>query len=415
MNTLVRAFIIGVICFFVYFGVSTNGTFRPAWALDYFNPMASSLIHGRLDLPSPPETHDLVYFRGKWFAPWGLLPAVFLIPIQLMKGRYVPPLYLSLLFGSLNVALFYALLERVKKDFFPSMRTGELLVVTGLFAFGTANFYLSMLGSVWHVDQVVSACFGTLGLYLIFRKQRNALLYILSSFAFALTLLGRATIILTIFVPVTLFILEHISRISQVTFRRAGELVRKAVWYFGIPSLLFTVLFFAYNYARFGNIFEYGYTYIVESDNLRHVRETQGIMSLANLRNNLWYFVLEIPKLTFINKPQLQFNLVGNSIFFITPPFLAAFLAVPWYRSKKRWRTNPYVLALWVGALITIAPSLLLYSTGWMQFGYRYSLDITPMLLLLSVFGLKGKLNVLYIAGTVFAVSLYWMGIHALM
>ena len=416
MTTLTHALIIGAICFFVYFGVSTNGTFRPSWALDYFNPMAASLIHGRLDLPGPAETHDLVTFRGKWFAPWGLLPAILLIPIQLMKGRYIPPLYLSLLFGSLNVSLFYAMLARVRKDFFPSMRAWELLVVTGLFAFGTPNFYLSTLGSVWHVDQVVSASFGTLGLYLIFRKQRKALLYILSSFAFALTLLGRATIILTIFVSLTLFIFEHISsRLSQVTVRRISELARKGVWYFGLPCFLFTILFFAYNFARFGNILEYGYSYIVESVNLRHVRETQGVMSLANLRNNLWYLALEMPKLTLMNKPKLEFNLMGNSIFFLPPPFLAAFLALPWYRSKKKWRPNPYVLALWVGVLITITPSLLLYSTGWMQFGYRYSLDITPMLLLLSVFGLKGKLNVLYIVGTVFAASMYWMGIHSLM
>ena len=59
-------------------------------------------------------------------------------------------------------------------------------------------------------------------------------------------------------------------------------------------------------------------------------------------------------------------------------------------------------------------PSLLIYSTGWMQFGYRYSLDVTAVLVLLSLFGMKGKLNVLYVIGVAFSVVVYQMGITAL-
>ncbi len=415
MSMYLRAFIIGSICFFLYFAIATRGTFRPKWSLDYFNPMASALMHGRLDLPEPSVTYDLVYFQGKWFAPWGVLPALLLIPIQLVKGRYIPPLYLSLLFGSLNVSFFYLLVERVRRDFFSSMRTWEVLFVTMLFAFGTANFYLSTLGSVWHVDQVVSASLGTFGLFLVFHKRRTPALYIASSLLFALTLLGRATIILTIVIPVTLFILEYVKSFKKNWAQTLAGIIRKGAVYFALPCFVFTVLFFAYNYARFGSILEYGYSYIKEASNLEIIRKTQGIMSFANLRTNLWYFLFEIPKLTFTYRPELQFNLLGNSIFFVTPPFLAALLASPWYRVKKRWRIDSYVLSLWLGSIITILPSLMIYSTGWAQFGYRYSLDITAMLLLLSIFGLKGRLNVLYVFGTAAAITFYWMGIHALM
>lgn len=407
MNMMARAISIGIICFLVYFWVATQGTFQPKWSLDYFNPMAASLVQGRLDLPNTPQTYDLAFFQGKWYAPWGILPAIFLIPAHILKGRYIPPVYLALFFGSLNVSFFYLLLERVKRDFFPSMRLWEVLSVTVLFAFGTINFYLSTLGSVWQVDQVVSASLGTLGLLVVFHKKRTPITYILSSFAFALTLLGRATIILTIFVPLTLFILDEFPNLLRI--------VRQGMFYFGLPCLLFVVLFFAYNYLRFGNIFEYGYSYIVEAPYLSEIRETRGIMSFANLRNNLWYFLFEVPKLTFSTRPELQFNLLGNSIFFLTPPLLAVLMASPWYRLKKKWRFDPYIFSLWVGALITIFPSLMIYSTGWVQFGYRYSLDITHMLLLLSVFGLKGRLNILYIGGAAFALWMYWMGIHALM
>ena len=73
------------------------------------------------------------------------------------------------------------------------------------------------------------------------------------------------------------------------------------------------------------------------------------------------------------------------------------------------------VAALWIAAVVTIVPSLLLYSTGWMQFGYRYTLDITAVLVILSVFGMKGRLNWLYVLGIFFSIVVYQMGITALM
>ena len=182
-----------------------------------------------------------------------------------------------------------------------------------------------------------------------------------------------------------------------------------------LPFLFFLSMFFLFNYVRFNNPLEYGFNYIHETQHLQQLREENGPFSIKNVPRNLWYMLLEIPSLNFEEKIDLYFNLKGNSIFFLTPPLLAIFLAYPAMKRGKKIMLNPYISSLWIASIITLIPSLMHHSSGWMQFGYRYSLDVNVLLMLLSVFGMKGKVNILYIAGTLFAIVLYMVGIAKLM
>jgi len=392
-------FLLFILVFIVYFGVGTCWTFKPRWGLDYFNPLAESLRVGRLDLPAVRTTYDLSFFRGKWYAPWGILPTLLLIPIQIIKGRYVPIFYLSLLFSGLNIVVVYLLLRRIKKEFLPVFSNLSIILVTLLFAFGTTHFYVGTLSSVWHVEQIVSTFPALLGVYLVFKKKRKAIDYFLSTTAFGLTLLGKANMVLLVFLPISLYFLD--------VFKKK-KIIPRNVLIFCLPLFFFSCLFFLYNYLRFANPFENGYRYINENPHFYQVRQEHGIWSIKTIPKNFWYMTLEMPSLTLSEdkKINLNFNLEGNSIFFLTPPLLAAFLASP---------LNPYILSLWLTLIISLVPILMIYSTGWMQFGYRYSLDFLIILILLSVFGMKGKLNFLYFLGILFAIWMHLMGINALM
>ncbi len=412
MRKYLPACIIFSITFFVYFGISTQFTFKPKWALDYFNPLAQSFLHGSFDISNQGTTYDLVHFQNKWYVLWGFLPSLILIPIQLIKGRFIPTIYLTVFFASLNVSIVYLLLCRLKREFFPRLRTYEIYVLLLLFAFGTTHFYVGTLAGVWHVSQMVTFFFGTLGLYIIFKKKRRLRDYFFSSVLFCFTLLGRATSAMMIVLPMFLFGYD-LFFLRELSYKNKIDTLKKGIVVFGIPILIFLSIFFLYNYLRFQNPFEYGYQYLQEAPHLAQMRERNGIMSFGNIPTNLWYMLLEIPKLSFQNGPVLDFNLNGNSIFFLTPPFLAAFLASPFIRKRKYF--DPYIFSLWFTAAITMIPSLAYYNTGWIQFGYRYSLDITVMLLLLSLFGMKGRLNALYVLGIIFSIGMYWIGIQSLM
>ena len=392
--------------FWMYFGISTQWSFKPKWSLDYFNLLAQSLQRGRLDILDPALTYDLVRVGGKWYAPWGALPAIFLIPLQIIKGRFIPPLYLTLFFAGADAVVFYLLLRRLQKEFLPQFSEFSLWSAWALFTFGTTHAYVGTLGSSWHVDQMVTNFFGTLGIYFIFKKKRVIRDYFLSVLWLGIALLGRATIVLLVTIPAILYAGQYILP-KHISTEQRQQAILNGMVLFGIPLGFFSTLFFAYNWLRFGSLFEYGYRFITESPYLAQIREKNGILSLVNLPTNVWHMLFELPSFSWENGLKLNFNLKGNSIFFLTPPLLAIFLAKP-------MRTVE-VAALWIAAVVTIVPSLLLYSTGWMQFGYRYTLDITAVLVILSVFGMKGRLNWLYVLGIFFSIVVYQMGITALM
>ena len=404
-----------VFVFIIYFGVGTQFSFRPKWAVDYFNPMAQSLMQFRLDIPNPGQTHDLTEFKGKWYTPWGILPASLLIPPQLLKGRFIPTFYLSLFFSSLTTVVVFLLLKRLQKEFFHNLSTRGVYLILVLFAFGTAQFYVGTLGSVWHVNQIVSSFFGALGIFAIFKKNRSSIDYFISSLCFGIGFLGRPTIIFLISLPLSLFVFDLFQK-KKLFLDQKQKYIKQVIIIFVLPLMFFCSVFFLYNYVRFGNVFQTGYDYIQESSNLQEIRKKNGLSSLKNIPQNAWYLLFELPTLkTVDNHIAFNFNLYGNSIFFLTPPFLTIFLSPLIIKKKRGIQINPFISSLWIAVFSTIIPVLMHYSSGWMQFGYRYSLDITVLLLLLSVFGIRGKLNVLYVLGIILAIIMYILGIRALM
>lgn len=415
MKRFLPSIIIFAVVFIVYFVVGTNYTLKPKWAIDYFNQMAQSLMHFRLDIQDPGQTHDLIKFQNKWYAPWGILPAALLIPLQLLKGRFIPTFYLSLFFSSLTTLVVFFLLKRLQKEFLHNLSTISIYAILVLFAFGTTQFYVGTLGSVWHVNQIVSSFFGALGIFSIFKKKRSPIDYFFSSLFFCIGFLGRPTIIFLLSLPISLFIFDLFQK-KKLFLDQKVIYLKQTIIIFVLPIVLFSSVFFLYNYIRFGNIFQTGYDYIQESSNLQEIRVKNGLSSIKNIPQNAWYLLFELPTFQLAKgNVVFNFNLYGNSIFFLTPPFLTIFLAPFIIRKKGRIQINYPIASLWIAVFATIIPILMHYSSGWMQFGYRYSLDITVLLLLLSVFGIKGKLSVLYILGVVSSIMMYLLGIRFLM
>ena len=208
MKRLLPSIIIFTFIFVIYFLVGTNYTLKPKWTLDYHNLLSQSLINFQLDIPNPPTTYDLAYFGGKWYTTWGIIPALILIPLQYIRGQFVPTFYLSILFSSMNVVLMYFLLLRIKQEFLRKMSFFAICIFLLLFAFGTTQFYVGTLGSVWHVDQITTSFLGTLGIFIVFRKKRKFIHYLISMIFLSATLLGRPTNVLLSILPITLYVCD---------------------------------------------------------------------------------------------------------------------------------------------------------------------------------------------------------------
>lgn len=162
----------------------------PAFA--YFNELAKSFLHGRLDLHNPSSTLDLTLHGGKWYVPFPPLPALLMTPLVAIFGGLNTVLFAAVV-GAANVALVFLTLQAFAAQRWISLSLKDGLWLTALFAFGTVLWYMSTQGSVWFVAQVCTVAFIALSVF--FAVYFNAPLA--AGAALGLAMLGRPTVFLT--------------------------------------------------------------------------------------------------------------------------------------------------------------------------------------------------------------------------
>ncbi len=391
--------LVGVV-FIVYFGTATAWSFRPPWTIDYVNPMASAILRGRLDIPDPAMTYDLAQYHGKWYMTWGALAAVLQIPLQLMAGgRYVPALYTSLLYGSLTVGVLWWILERVRKEWFREASNYSAVSFALLYAFGSMQFYLSTVGSIWQVNQVVSTFFGVLGTVIIFRKKRTVTQYLSSSACYAVASLGRPTVGLLMIIPIVLWLCDE-------------DRIRKLIAII-LPLCMVLSIHFLYNAARFGSILETGHRYLTEAPELSLKRAQFGMLSPVFFPTNAWHMIVAPLQFSWRRGVTMDIDLMGNSIFWLSPMLLFSLGTLSWmWNGKHKYRT--LLAAAWSGIALTAIASLFYYNTGWMQFGYRYALDFSFLLMILVYIWFQGRFRWWIIPLFIYTVWVNYTGIRLL-
>jgi hypothetical protein len=70
----------------------------------------------------------------------------------------------------------------------------------------------------------------------------------------------------------------------------------------------------------------------------------------------------------------------GMSVLFTSSPLVFAAFAR---------RRDPLRTACWLALILIPIPTLMYYSAGWVQYGYRYIMDYLPFLMILTAFGFE--------------------------
>ncbi|HTU02776.1 MAG TPA: hypothetical protein VMG58_13200, partial [Candidatus Sulfotelmatobacter sp.] len=111
-----------------------------------------------------------------------------------------------------------------------------------------------------------------------------------------------------------------------------------------------------------------------------------GLFSWRHIPHNVARGVLGLPILH-DRFPFVRFDPTGQSLFLISPFLLAIF----WAGFKGPWR-----LAAWAAAFGVLGTFLCYFSTGYVQFGYRYAVEAMPFLLLLVASAFDGRVTPLF-------------------
>lgn len=360
---------------------------------DHYLYLAKSILHGSISVDNIPEYYqDVNVFNSHKYLPFPPLPAITLIPFILLNSKITEQL-VSIIIASINIGLIYILLKKYTKKI-------NALILSLFIAFGTVYFWASIVGTSWYFAHIVAFLY--LILAILFSSKNNLLSSFFTGILFAFSALSRITII---FGGLYFVINYWHNKKNLISF-----LIGCSVF---VPIILF------YNYSRFGNIFDTGYTKIYEnytkggySYSIQRVWQANSkdfnYLDLRSIPYHLYTLFIMPPEITDLNIFKSKPSPYGMGILYISPLLLLIF---------GKFSKNKIETQVWFGAIPIAFITFLHYAQGWVQFGYRFLVDFLPFLVLIMALKFKlTKFNILLLIislvvsywGTSWAIKLGW-------
>jgi len=330
-------------------------------------------LHGELALRRPPpDLNDWARVGDRWYVSFPPGPALLMLPGVALLGLDFPDVAFTVAFAALNVLLFFLLLEKLRREEESSRTRGENAGLALLLAFGTVAFSCSIRGEVWYTAEVLGLTSSCLYLLAAYRARRP----FLAGLAFGFGAITRTPLVFSI----VFFALELIAGEGELgvalrepaTYRDLRRLRRLAL--FGAGAFPFLAFAAWANFARFGSPLDFGHAHFfnnrVNADVQRY-----GLFSFHYLERQLHAAFTRLPHL---EHGRLTYDPYGMSLLLTTP----LFALLLWPRKRPRLHR-----LLWLTTAATALPGFFYQNTGYVQFGYRFSLDYTPYLFLLLAVG----------------------------
>jgi hypothetical protein len=282
-------------------------------------------------------------------------PAAVLLPMVFIFGPAANDVIATVVLGALAPALLLVVLQRLRERGLSTRSPRDELWLAVLLGFGTVLFFSTVQGRVWYTAHVIGVDLSLLYVWASIDADRP---YLAGTFL-GLAFLTRAPMLFMF----PLFVAE-----MWRTGRR-NELRRWMA--FAAPVAVLGTLAAWHNYARFGEVTEFGHNYLAVRQQLDV--EKYGLFSLHYLPRNLFAAFALLPDVS-AHTPYVRISGHGLAMWITTPPLLLLLAPRP---------RGVFQRGLWITAASVAVWTLLYQNTGWFQFGYRFSLDYLVFLILL--------------------------------
>jgi hypothetical protein len=310
----------------------------------------------------------------KWYVSFPSFPAAVMVPFVFLHHYQFNDTSFGVLIGALCVALFYSLLRHLKQ--FEGLGRGdsENAVLAALLCFGTLFWYCAIRGEVWFSAEVMGVAFTCL----YARNAAGARRPLLAGLFFSMAVLTRTPLLFS----GVFFVLEALCPTAgkrkeelQAVLKNPRPALDKLM-NFAMGAAPLAVLHAAYNQMRFGSVAEFGHKFLF-NNRVNQDIDTFGLFNLHYLQRNIEAAFLKFPKFS-LSPPTLQYDPHGLTLLLTLP--ILIFLLMPKQQPRLHW-------PLWLTVAACAIPGLLYQNDGYMQFGFRFSLDYTPYLLMLFAVG----------------------------
>lgn len=345
---------------------------------DSYTLQALAWRSGRLSLDRNYEWLELAIYNGQYYVSFPPFPTVIMLFFSLFFGENTPSMAVNMCFFLGSTALAYLTVRRFGRKPFETAFVALFLIT------GCNLLELSMTGGVWNIAQGASFFFTMACIYAMetpYEKGRR-LPMILGPLCIAAAVGCRP--FQAVYVPYVLFRLYQQSQkrfFGEEKETSFIEVLRRMMPYLILPALV-AVAYGILNFARFGNIFEFGHNYLPEFSTEGGVQ-----FSTEHWLNN----VKNIFRLPYFQNNQLIFpKSYGFAFYLCNPLFLIGFIET--IRRLIRKSLNKVDIILLISIFVHVNLLLMHRTFGGVQFGTRYLVDVIPMLAFFT-FSRKEKLT----------------------
>ncbi len=474
--------------------------------------LADAFLHGRLDIANGEQLPwlDWAFYEGKYYMLEPPITALVVLPGVLLYGLDLDLALVSVVIGSLTAAVVFLLMRGLTEKFSVQVWLTLLLI------FGTNFWWNAVNGATWYIAHAVAVLFLLLAVYetlvgkrpftaglflgaaylarlptilafpfflimfsdkwwrrkpettemsprdwtdvkpLLLLLQRVSGVWLLLFFSFLYTDLKPLLLLLLLVSGVWgLIVLGFVYKLLIYVYNNRQRIDLKPLLQLGIGVGIFVLLGFIYNYLRFEDPLNTGYSVWRDyyGSDLDHLLP-EGLFDISYVGRNIPVMFQAVPVFP-SEAPYVYSSMSGMAIWATTPAFLYALFAgvknrvvlvagsatlivamavllfaarglswfgltyTPDYVFQIRFsgldflydlsivpflflvaygvfvglRGNKLVLACW-SAILPIAAVHFVYPIqGWPQFGYRYALDYYPFLLLLVLVAIGNKIR----------------------
>ena len=296
-------------------------------------------------------------------------PAVLMAPFVAVWGLRFNDVLFTALWAGLNPALLFLLLGDLRRRGLSRRSIGDDLWLTALFGVGSVYYFCAVIGQVWFTALVVGVTLSIGYVWASLDARRPAL-------AGLCVALGFATRPPWMVVP--LFLCEAV-RVSggwaALRTREGWRALAPRLVRFSIPVAIVGAVLAWHNEARFQSPFEFGHRFLNVQWQDRISRF--GLFNYHFLSRNLAAALVLLPRIM-ARPPFVKISQHGMSLL-VTSPNLA-YTVMPQERSHL---TRP----LWLTIAAVAIPDLLYQNSGYIQLGYRFSLDYMIYFIVLLAIG----------------------------
>lgn len=342
---------------------------------------------------------DTVYFNGKYYQYFGILPALLIfLPFKMITGLTLSCSFVCVIFNILLCIQLCNLYYFVVKKWFKDVPFSLSIFGFILLLFGSKILWITARAQIYEMILSVAMFFAVSGLNYclksnLFDKNLN-----LNSVNYKYLGLGCSCLALSVAcrpteLLISLIILPSLVKLL-ISWIKDIKITKKMSWKFVVsvilPYFIVGLSLMIYNYVRFGSVFEFGTSYQLTVTN-------NGMMgfSLKRCFMGLWSMLFSIPIFNFdfpfihqdLNAlPYYQgkfFNVnIGGSLIATTIIPIILFLLPCLYKDMKK---NKMDMWKFIKSCLFVGVLMLAFASGKMGNSGRYLMDCSWLIILVSI------------------------------